>query len=330
MHTLYILRHAKSDWSVADLPDRERPLKKRGRRDAERIGVYLAQQNIMLDRILVSPALRARETLTRMLKAKNQPFPHVDIIGDLYMTSVKQHLEIISKQDNDLASLMLIGHNPALELLLETLLGKTFDLPGNDRQKKLPTATLVQLNVPCAWKDIATGRLTHIRSIFARQLPRTFPYPDNFGSEQRIRPAYYYFQSSILPYRHHNGDLQVLMVRSSQGRHFIVPKGVIEPGMSARDSAIKEAREEAGIEGLTSERSIARYTLTKWAGHCEVVLYLMKVERILEPPDWSEPQRGRSWLHYKDAAGLVKNRNLATIIRQLPQWVAEFETETVV
>ena len=74
-------------------------------------------------------------------------------------------------------------------------------------------------------------------------------------------PDWIYRQSAALPYRQGNKGLEVLLISTRKGGRWIVPKGIVEPGLTPRDSARKEAAEEAGIEGQMDERMFAAFSL---------------------------------------------------------------------
>jgi len=63
------------------------------------------------------------------------------------------------------------------------------------------------------------------------------------------KPTFLVERSGVIPYGRRDGAVEVLLITSSDGQHWVIPKGVIEPGMSAAESAAKEAYEEAGIRG---------------------------------------------------------------------------------
>ncbi|MCN4145318.1 MAG: NUDIX domain-containing protein [Thiohalomonas sp.] len=75
----------------------------------------------------------------------------------------------------------------------------------------------------------------------------------------------------------------------------VIPKGIKEPGLSARESAEKEALEEAGIKGKVALHPIASYTCNKWEATCTVSVYPMKVTFVLGEEDWEEKHRTREW-----------------------------------
>lgn len=95
-----------------------------------------------------------------------------------------------------------------------------------------------------------------------------------------------YRQSAVIPYVKRKGHFEIVLVTSSSARHWIFPKGIIEPDMSPQDSAAKEALEEAGISGKVASEMIAEYEYEKWGGICSVQVYPMKVAEILD--EWDE------------------------------------------
>ena len=148
-------------------------------------------------------------------------------------------------------------------------------------------------------------------------LPKKFPYPAPDGKELRDRPAYYYTQSSVIPYRVRDGKAEILVIASSKKHHLVVPKGIKDPGLSPRESAAKEALEEAGIEGEVAETALGSYTCEKWGATCTVTVYPMKVTRFIAEEDWEESHRGREWVSPERAAKELKQRELAPLVNKL-------------
>lgn len=112
MRKLILIRHAKSSWEHENLPDRERPLNRRGEKDAPKIGKRLAKRGVRVDRIITSPARRA--LLTAEAVADEIDYPWGEIVCDerLYMGDVDDILEVISEVEEHVDHLMLFGHNP--------------------------------------------------------------------------------------------------------------------------------------------------------------------------------------------------------------------------
>jgi len=149
--TLLLLRHAKSSWDDPSLADHDRPLAPRGRRAAERIGELLRDQGIEISLVLCSSARRARETLELA-----QPPGEVQIEQELYGASARQLLDRIRRVPDEVESLMLIGHNPAVEELALGLAADRSELEG----AKFPTGALVTFSVNEPWQGLAPGEAT--------------------------------------------------------------------------------------------------------------------------------------------------------------------------
>ncbi|MCU7814138.1 MAG: NUDIX hydrolase [Candidatus Thiodiazotropha sp. (ex Lucinoma kastoroae)] len=133
----------------------------------------------------------------------------------------------------------------------------------------------------------------------------------------RDRPAYYYNQSSVVPYRIQEGKPEILVVMSSKRKHWVLPKGISEPSLTLQASAAKEALEEAGVEGDVSDKPIGSYTYEKWGAECTVQVYPMRVSRELSEDEWEERHRGREWLSPKQAVKRVKQPELKPMIQSL-------------
>ena len=121
-----------------------------------------------------------------------------------------------------------------------------------------------------------------------------------------------YPQSAVIPYRVKKKGMEVLLVTSSSGRRWVAPKGLVESGMTAWDSAAKEALEEAGVLGKVSKELLGSYRYEKWGGQCEVEVYAMRVTEELS--EWDEDDRDRAWYSPEEAADLVKEKALSKMI----------------
>ena len=140
----------------------------------------------------------------------------------------------------------------------------------------------------------------------------------------RETPEYFYHQSAVIPYRYNNQILEILMITSRKKKRWVIPKGVIEPHLSASDSAAKEALEEAGIEGTVSARPIGSYKYEKWGGTCTVEVYTMKVHTVLD--DWLESYRDREWVNVREAIKRVTEQRLKEILEGLPSFLRSQNT----
>ena len=156
MHRLYLLRHAKSSWKE-DAPDHERPLSRRGREAARRIGRQLPAATGTLDLVLCSSARRACETLDLVL-AGFAPRPHVLIERGLYLASREKLLERLRQLAEEDGSVLLIGHNPALFELALALANPEAPAFRTLAGGKFPTAARVGFRVETRWAALGRPR----------------------------------------------------------------------------------------------------------------------------------------------------------------------------
>jgi len=114
MKTLYLVRHAKSSWKYPNLDDFERPLNKRGRKNAPFMGKILKKLNVAPDLIISSPANRAAMT-ARIIAAKiNYPLEKIRYSETIYEFSEDALIHVIKQLDNSVNKAMVVGHNPAI------------------------------------------------------------------------------------------------------------------------------------------------------------------------------------------------------------------------
>jgi len=138
------MRHAKSDWSVESNTDFERPLSIRGEKAARLMGKWLKKNYYEIERIICSPALRAKQTCHRIIKELGIAGNNVYWESEIYEASLNRLLAIISQHSKDVRTLLLIGHNPGLDQLL-CYLSKT-PPPITTSGKLLTTAALAILD----------------------------------------------------------------------------------------------------------------------------------------------------------------------------------------
>ena len=171
--------------------------------------------------------------------------------------------------------------------------------------------------MPDRWKKLCSG-CARVESITRpATLPDKFPFPSYDSDELRDRPAYYYTQSSVIPYRIRKGKPEILIISSSKRKHWVVPKGIREPGLSAQESAAKEAMEEAGVLGKVGRKKLGSYMYDKWGATCTVDVYPMRVTRVIPKKKWPERHRGRKWVSPEEAVSKVRQQELAPMIRLL-------------
>jgi len=145
MKTLLVLRHAKSSWNDPALDDHERPLNKRGRRDAPRMGELVGECGLIPDVIISSDAVRARLTAAAVAEAARYA-GEILLDPHLYLASPADILSLLATVRANAGTVMIVGHNPGLEKLVEQLTGERQDLP---------TAALAQIGLPIdQWRDL--------------------------------------------------------------------------------------------------------------------------------------------------------------------------------
>ncbi len=138
MKTLLVLRHAKSSWKYPELSDYDRPLNSRGKRDAPRMGKYLRQQGLIPDRILTSSAKRARKTANKVAKSCGYT-GKVKKIDAFYEAVPGVYFETLQALPDKYQRVMVVGHNPTMERLVNYLTGEI---------ERMPTAALAHIDLP--------------------------------------------------------------------------------------------------------------------------------------------------------------------------------------
>ena len=136
MKTLLILRHAKSSWKFPDLSDHDRPLNRRGKRDAPRMGRLLKEKGLVPDLVISSTATRAKDTATAVAKHSGYKGRKINF-ESLYAAEPAAYLTVLRDVADNYQQVLIVGHNPSVEELIETLTGEIHIIP---------TCTLVQID----------------------------------------------------------------------------------------------------------------------------------------------------------------------------------------
>jgi phosphohistidine phosphatase len=148
--TLCVVRHAKSSWDDPHLPDHDRPLNKRGLRDAPFMARLAAETYGTPSRILTSTALRALTTARHFASAFRMEERDVHVLSALYPGVLHNYLQVIGTQPEHLESLWLFGHNPGVSQLAQYLVGPAVG--------HMPTCAIVvaELNIQ-SWQELYQG-----------------------------------------------------------------------------------------------------------------------------------------------------------------------------
>lgn len=271
-----------------------RPLRTKGKRQAQKMGAFLGRRGLRPDVIYAEPEERSQATAEKALKA-----------AGWIAQALRAAPELARGQLPDLPSSgrVLVVARPgqfrawseAQRLDLECAPGVLFRLTG----------------------EVGAFRLEE--RLDPAGLPDQFPFSSPDGTQLRERPAYYYQQSAVIPYQMERGEPKIMIVGSSSGRHWVVPKGIVEPGLSPAESARIEAREEAGVEGVIGDEPLGSFEYEKWGATCRVEVFPMEVTRVLEGEAWEESHRTRRWVSAEEARSLLHEPEYGRLILLLGQ-----------
>lgn len=145
MKTLILMRHAKSSWKDHDVKDIERPLKKRGKKDAQNMGKILVEKELLPQKIYSSNAKRAARTTELVLETIKVETP-VEYLEQLYMAEVPVYYNLLKSLPDEFERVMIVGHNPGLESLLQLM---------SSQIESLSTSAMAVISLPIkSWKEL--------------------------------------------------------------------------------------------------------------------------------------------------------------------------------
>lgn len=157
MKNLLLMRHAKSSWKDEKLEDQERPLKKRGKKDAKLIAKKLKKHDLVPDLILSSTAVRASETVEMIAETLGYDGP-IMFSDDLYMGEPQDFINILRTLGDEYETVMIVAHNPGLEAYLQIVDGEI---------EALPTAGLGHLSLALdSWKELTFETMGELLSFW--------------------------------------------------------------------------------------------------------------------------------------------------------------------
>lgn len=189
------------------------------------------------------------------------------------------------------------------------------------------------------YKDALEGLLVAEVEFASKQTMRAFSPPAWFGEEvsargefknkalamkglpasllrawkEGPRPGWHYRQSGVVPFREVDEGYEVLLITTRKGGRWMLPKGIIEPDLSAADSARKEALEEAGVRGNVIAGVQDSYDRNKWKGRCHIILFPLRVTESL--PRWAEDEaRKREWVRAERVENYIDSQDLRRAI----------------
>jgi phosphohistidine phosphatase len=170
MHQLLLLRHAKSSWDAAGVPDRDRPLNARGRRAAATMRRAMGEFGLIPDLILVSSAKRTMETMHALEPWDDTPL--IEPMDELYLASEASLLATLRSVAETVRTVLLIGHNPGMHELAVTLTdprGSPERLVRGVRDG-FPTGALAEFSVTGPWSRLGQGGGRLMRFLTPRML----------------------------------------------------------------------------------------------------------------------------------------------------------------
>ena len=147
MKTLYLARHAKSYWKDQSIPDFDRPLNSRGKRDAPFMGEVLKDKKVKPDLIISSPAKRTKKTALEIAAKLNYPEKKILYNEELYEASSNTIIKVLNKIDEKYNSVMIFAHNPGLTLLNNHI--------SNNYIDNIPTCGIVALQLDKKWTELS-------------------------------------------------------------------------------------------------------------------------------------------------------------------------------
>lgn len=162
MKRLILSRHAKSSWDHPGLRDIDRPLNKRGLKAAPIMGAALRERGLIPEAVFASPSVRTRMTSEFLTKELGFPFDQVEFVDSFYGATPGSILQFAHKLDDELSTVMLVGHNPTWTDLCHRLTGEHLD--------NLPTSGILVIDFDLDhWADLSNQGSRH-----ALLIPRDF------------------------------------------------------------------------------------------------------------------------------------------------------------
>lgn len=166
MKTVYIVRHAKSSWDISGIPDEERPLLEKGKKRTKKIIDFLHRQDISVDYIISSHAVRALETAKILAHALNYPKDNIKVDPHIYFANGNSIFNQFYDLPDQYNSVMIVGHNPALTDLVNHYLRPKID--------NLPTSGVVSITFDTdQWERIHLANHTINFVVFPKELEGT-------------------------------------------------------------------------------------------------------------------------------------------------------------
>jgi phosphohistidine phosphatase len=123
-------------------------------------------------------------------------------------------------------------------------------------------------------------------------------------------------QAGVIPFRHKRNGIEICLIRDKGGKKWKIPKGFVDSGETVRQTALKEAWEEAGLRGRLVGESIGSYKYAKWNLDLTVAVFLMEVKKAAD--EWEESgMRERGWAPLDDALARLKKHPVKPLLTRV-------------
>lgn len=176
MKTLLIMRHAKSSFKDPTLTDPDRPLNKRGKKEAPMMGEWVKDQELIPQTILSSPALRASQT-AHLLAETCEFKQDIVYVNSLYLGEPEAYIGALKGLPDSIERVMVIGHNPGLEGLLQQLSGQV---------QALPPASIAYLALPISqWQTLTLETECELMGVFYPDLTKNDDADKDHGKKEK-------------------------------------------------------------------------------------------------------------------------------------------------
>jgi len=173
--TLLIMRHAKSSWKNEKLKDIDRPLKHRGEEAANLIGKVLVKTELVPQVVLSSPAQRAKQT-AELVVEESKFKGELKFVDSFYMGEPENYIKALKELPDEIERVMVVGHNPGLEALLQLLDGKV---------DSLPTGSLAYLVLDLKhWADLTKATVAELISFWEPDEIKLEEMEENMGKDK--------------------------------------------------------------------------------------------------------------------------------------------------
>ena len=165
MNELLVMRHAKLDWSTGG-GDFDRPLNSCGRSAADQMAAWLCEQQLCPDRVISSPAARARSTAMTVVAECGTERAHVEFEDDGYLADAFTWQQILAGQS--ISRVLICGHNPGLDDLFDY--SSSSSAPESASGKLMTTAAIAHFRVDADWADLSPASAELVQLVRPREL----------------------------------------------------------------------------------------------------------------------------------------------------------------